>query len=818
VIRASQSATGPQHDGASWLTAFVTVQEAIGAAHPGDEIWVSHGTYVENIILPSGISMFGGFGGAEVTREQRDPAHNPSVLDGNQAGSVITVSAGTEPTTIDGFTIGNGTGSGIRCSTGPVTITGNQITGNSNIAGDNLRGGGISVSGPATIAHNTIVSNSATSGGGICTAVSAVIEDNVIASNVAAVKGGGIEVLSGTATIRRNKLNANSAGTGGGISTEGSYSAALGGIVIAENVITGNSARSGNGGGICVGGYYHSTGSTIVLGNTIVANSARAGGGVQADGAAVLTNTIVAFNTSRVCQGTFGSAQLTYCDVYGNDAYSFSGLTDPTGQTNNISADPGLSSIYDDVHLQPNSLCIDKGDDTADAGVSDFYGNPRIIGDHIDIGADESDGTAWTSTAKTWHVSPSGNDSNDGSSWSLAKLTIGAAVAAAAGGDEVWVAQGTYFEHLLIPAGMGLYGGFAGSEEQRGQRDWNTNVTVIDGSHPVNGTMALCVAAPNYGVTIDGFTIRNGYGGIAASPASIVIANNLISGNQVAYSGGAILAEYGAATVRNNTLVGNRASYGGAGGASFKNCDLTFTNNTVIGNNGPNGGVLISNPVSALVSGNLITANYGSQCGGIYVGSGSATLSNNSIVSNSGHGVVSAGTLNIVNSIIAFNTSGGVVTAYTGSTAVVNHCDVYANSAGNFSGLTDPTGQSGNISSDPLFQDRLRTDYHLQSGSPAIDAGDDFFVQSGALDLDGHARVIGAHVDLGAYEYGTPAPIQIALPDVFRALSLAAGITSATEGDLARLNLEKGAVSAARIDVADAVRLARIVAGLDSNP
>lgn len=541
---------------------------------------------------------------------------------------------------------------------------------------------------------------------------------------------------------------------------------------------------------------------------------------MQIDGTAVVTNTVIAFNTSGVCQGIYGSAQLSYCDVYGNDAYNFSGFSDPTGHNYNISADPGLSSIYHDVHLQPYSPCIDAGDDTADVGVSDFYGKPRIIGDHIDIGADESDGTMWTPSSRTLRVSPTGNDANDGSSWPLAKLTIAAALGAAEGGDEVWVAQGTYLEHIAIPAGVELFGGFAGSEEHRVQRDWNENVAVIDGSQPVAGSLALCVGTTNYGVTIDGFTIRNGYGGIAASPASVVIANNVISGNQAVYSGGAILAEYGAAKVRNNTLVGNKVSYGGAAGASFKYCRLTFDNNTVKENNGSswNGGVLISNPVSAVVAGNLITANFGTSSGGIYVGSGTATLYNNSIVGNSGHGVVSAGTVTIVNSIVAFNSSRGVATNYTGSTAVVNHCDVYANGAGNFLGLVDPTGQNGDISSDPLFQDRLHGDYHLQSGSPAIDSGDDFFVLSGALDLDGHPRVLGAHVDMGAYEYGAPAPIQMAFPDVVRALSVAAGITAATESDLAKINLEKGGVSSARVDVLDAVRIVRILAGLDSHP
>lgn len=48
--------------------------------------------------------------------------------------------------------------------------------------------------------------------------------------------------------------------------------------------------------------------------------------------------------------------------------------------------------------------------------------------------------------AAVWHVSPSGSDTADGRSWQSAKATIQSAMdaAAAAGGGEVWVAEGVY--------------------------------------------------------------------------------------------------------------------------------------------------------------------------------------------------------------------------------------------------------------------------------------------------------------------------------------------------------------------------------------
>lgn len=61
---------------------------------------------------------------------------------------------------------------------------------------------------------------------------------------------------------------------------------------------------------------------------------------------------------------------------------------------------------------------------------------------------------------------------------------------------------------------------------------------------------------------------------------------------------------------------------------------------------------------------------------------------------------------------------------------------------------------------DPKFVAPASTppDFHLQAGSPAIDAGDPAFVPaSGETDLDGQARMSGSRVDLGAEEFTPPA-------------------------------------------------------------
>ena len=84
--------------------------------------------------------------------------------------------------------------------------------------------------------------------------------------------------------------------------------------------------------------------------------------------------------------------------------------------------------------------------------------------------------------AGTIYVSPSGNDANDGLTWPTAKATVQAGLNAAASGDQVWVAAGTYVGCITLKAEVALYGGFAGDETDLSQRDWTANETILDGN------------------------------------------------------------------------------------------------------------------------------------------------------------------------------------------------------------------------------------------------------------------------------------------------------------------------------------------------
>ena len=88
--------------------------------------------------------------------------------------------------------------------------------------------------------------------------------------------------------------------------------------------------------------------------------------------------------------------------------------------------------------------------------------------------------------AATWYVdvgNTSGNE--DGLYWATAFQTIQPAVDAAATGDEVWVAEGTYTgtgsNVVEMKSHITLYGGFAGGETTLDQRDWTVHLTTVDG-------------------------------------------------------------------------------------------------------------------------------------------------------------------------------------------------------------------------------------------------------------------------------------------------------------------------------------------------
>ncbi|MEN6519623.1 MAG: right-handed parallel beta-helix repeat-containing protein [Armatimonadota bacterium] len=263
-------------------------------------------------------------------------------------------------------------------------------------------------------------------------------------------------------------------------------------------------------------------------------------------------------------------------------------------------------------------------------------------------------------------VSTGGNDSSDGSSWTLAKKTIQAGINAASpnGGGEIWVAAGTYSEHITLKANCYLYGGFAGTESQRTERDFSVNKSIIDGTQNGNVVSASGLSAI---ACVDGFTIRNSgssYYGIYCYSSSPTITNNTINGN-----GGGICCYVSKPTISNNTICGN-----GSGIGCIAPTNPTITNNTISGNSC---GIFCTES-SPKISNNTISGNGF----GVHCGASSRPIITNNTISENDDGVFCDGSSSptIASNMISKNDFG--IHCYYASSPVIINNTINGNSYG----------------------------------------------------------------------------------------------------------------------------------------
>lgn len=153
IIRVNISVMGGANNGNSWANAYSNLTTALGAAASGDKVWVAKGTYIPGsvatdfFLIPSGVTVLGGFNGTEAAANLRNFSLNVTILSGNSGTRqhIVGFNDVTDATTLDGFTI-SGAGGGAM---------GGGIY--------NL-GGGTNVS----IENCIIKQNSASQGGGMC--------------------------------------------------------------------------------------------------------------------------------------------------------------------------------------------------------------------------------------------------------------------------------------------------------------------------------------------------------------------------------------------------------------------------------------------------------------------------------------------------------------------------------------------------------------------------------------------------------------------------------------------------------------------------
>lgn len=405
-----------------------------------------------------------------------------------------------------------------------------------------------------------------------------------------------------------------------------------------------------------------------------------------------------------------------------------------------------------------------------------------------------------------FYVAGSGDDSRAGTNWATARRTIQAGVALAAGGDTVWVSNGTYSAaaegpvwangktFIVVTNGIALRG-FSGRD-----------ATIIHGGHPAFSNR--CVYLGHSNAVLSGFTVTRGYPvdstlrpqgcGIYAVPGATV-SNCIIAANgsrEYAHGGGGVFG----GTVHNSIVSHNEAggesgSNGGGGGAKnseLYNCSLS-NNYSIAGGGGAlasslYGCVIVSNSAAqgggasggALYNCEVRGNSASSHGGGVFYASVYGCLIAGNRAQNEGGGVWMDANYNryaenstIVGNQAATGSGGGLKNLH------VYNCIVWSNAAPASPDISTiraientcspdvAPGVNGNITDAPDFVKwgvgagltHAAGNCRLRSGSPCIDQGQvrTWMTNRWAqADIDGNKRIAGDAPDMGAYEWQPP--------------------------------------------------------------
>jgi hypothetical protein len=471
------------------------------------------------------------------------------------------------------------------------------------------------------------------------------------------------------------------------------------------------------------------------------------------------------------------------------------GFTNLGDQVGSIASplDPSIGSLADNggptltMALLPGSPAVDAGTSIG-APTVDQRGMARPQGLGVEIGAVES--VVHYVDANSTNAEP------PYLSWATAATNIQDAVDVAAAGEQVVVTNGHYATGGRV-VGTNLLLNRVVVDKSLTLRSVNgPQGTVIQG-HQLpgikNGDGAIRCAYLVNGARLSGFTLAGGAtrywsadyfgdqigGGARCESETAQVSNCVILSNSAYASGGG----GSGGTIINCMLSGNSAADGaGASSATLHGCELT--GNSTTGGNG--GGAAYSTLNECALIDNSATAGGGaydstlnnctlrqnradriefpSVSGGTGGGAFWCTLNNCSVVDNAAYygGGAYGGDLN--NCALSHNSAwvwdnGDPAGPYGGEgdgayASVLNSCIL---NGYNYSNSTN-CDFNDCWQADPLFVDYAGGNLRLQSNSPCINAGKNLYAP-GPTDLDGNPRIIGAAVDIGAYEFQWPASL-----------------------------------------------------------
>ncbi len=468
-------------DGASWTTAYQDLQDALtqaGNCTSIKEIWVAAGTYkpttgvdvTKAFNMLSNVKIYGGFLIGDTALSQRNWKTNRSILSGeigvqsslaDNSNHVIS-NTNISNALLDGFTIERGyafgsnelsKGAGIY-NNGVVNTKFENIYFNLNRA--NLGGAMYNINSPVTVTNCIFDGNSALgfgTGGAMYNNSSNLLVTNcVFNGNTSDVLTGGVHNIASTPQFRHCTFYRNNAfeATNGAAMRNDASNAVITNCIIWDN-ITGLSIENVNG-----------------------------------------ALPLVSYSNIAQATGTFAGVANT------NINPQFNNPTNLKGPDNTwFTEDDGL-------HLRNCvSTLLDVGT-TISGIINDIIGVNRTIGANPAMGAYESNAIALSTLnafANRLYVKPGGAGAQNGGGWNNAFAEVGEALRVAAQNPqikEVWVAAGTYYptydynynacgnnsreKTFMVPDGLSLLGGFAGTETSVGQANPKSNITILSGN------------------------------------------------------------------------------------------------------------------------------------------------------------------------------------------------------------------------------------------------------------------------------------------------------------------------------------------------